>query len=499
MNARSLNAQYYYDYNVQVINAYKYIGQLKMTEAKQILDHEKLNHPNNLAVYHIENSIDFLELLISEDENLFDELEDNKDVRIDMLEKGKEDNPYYRYSIAEVNIQWAFARVKFHQYFAALFEVRKAYKLLEENQELYPDFLPNLVGLGFLHTLIGSIPENYRWVTDIVGVEGDMDQGIKELTTVLDSSISSENYAHLRAQSLLFLSFIHLNLHKDLTQAEQMRDQVAQYCSLPGQEGFSPILYYIYAKLLMKTGKNAEAIELLELYPYGDKNYYPMPYLYFMLGKARLYDLDPLAEQAFLDYLHHFKGQNFIKAAYMYLSWNALVHNNMEAYNSYKLMIRESGQKEGEPDKVAQDFSYEDRLPNSQILKGRLLFDGGNYQEAIELFLNQKTLLSLRDKEDSLEYAYRIARVYHEMGNIPLALSHYALSIENGSNEKFYYAANAALKSGQIYESREMYKEALRLYKLVRSMDFDQYEGSIKQKARAGRLRVQKKLTGNDS
>ncbi len=484
--------QYVFDYNPQIIKAYHETGRLRFDVAEQILQKEKQRNPQNLAIYHIENSIDFLKILISENENLFDELEKNKSRRIEMLQKGDQNSPYFRYAIAELNVQWAFSRLKFKEYLSAFFEVRRAYKLLEENQENFPGFLPNLIGLGFLHTLVGSVPENYRWVTDFVGVDGDMDQGIKELSEVLDSALTTQRYAHLRAQSLLFLSFIHLNLQKDMQQAAGLRDIVGKHCAEPESKDFSPIMVYIYAKLLMKTGENDMAISLLEKYPADDPQYYPMHYLDFMLGKAYLHALDPKAGLYLQKYITEFEGRNFLKSAAMMASWNAFIHGDLTEYQKYKSLIGEIGETDVEPDKVAKDYSKDERFPNICILRGRMLFDGGYLKRAINELESTQCCSTLRDHEDSLEHTYRLARAYHESGQFDEALKNYARTVDEGRDDHFYYAANAALKSGLIYENQGEFEKAKECYKMVKKMSFDQYEGSIKQKAKAGMHRLEK-------
>ena len=56
-----------------------------------------------------------------------------------------------------------------------------------------------------------------------------------------------------------------------------------------------------------------------------------------------------------------------------------------------------------------------------------------------------------------------------------------------------YFAANAALKIGQIYESEKEWKQAAKYYNLCLEMDFDEYSNSILAKAKDGLERIEKK------
>ena len=72
-------------------------------------------------------------------------LKENKKNRLDILEEGDKDSPWFLYSSqAEVHLQWAGNRLKFKEYLTAAYEINKAYRLLTKNQELYPNFIPNL-------------------------------------------------------------------------------------------------------------------------------------------------------------------------------------------------------------------------------------------------------------------------------------------------------------------------------------------------------------------
>lgn len=57
--------------------------------------------------------------------------------------EGDPGSPYYLFTQAEVNLQWAALSIKFGEYLNSIFEIRKAYKLLEENQNKFPDFKAN--------------------------------------------------------------------------------------------------------------------------------------------------------------------------------------------------------------------------------------------------------------------------------------------------------------------------------------------------------------------
>ena len=54
----------------------------------------------------------------------------------------------------------------------------------------------------------------------------------------------------------------------------------------------------------------------------------------------------------------------------------------------------------------------------------------------------------------------------------------------------YYFAANAALQLGIIYEKQADFKKAAEYYELAQSMENVEYKNSINQKAKAGLNRI---------
>ena len=63
-------------------------------------------------------------------------------------------------------------------------------------------------------------------------------------------------------------------------------------------------------------------------------------------------------------------------------------------------------------------------VPNITLLKARLLYDGGNYERAFHE-LESLDPKQLKKEQETVEYAYRMARVYHKMRKYTDALKYY--------------------------------------------------------------------------
>ena len=139
---------------------------------------------NGLRIY-LDNYADMMALLSSDDDRLLSQLANREAERLDQLEALGENSPYQRLLLAEVRLHWAFVKLKFGKEAAAGWGVIKAYKLLAENQRLFPNFLPTYKSLGVLRVMIGSVPDSYAWVPRLLGLRGNIRDGLADLQRAL--------------------------------------------------------------------------------------------------------------------------------------------------------------------------------------------------------------------------------------------------------------------------------------------------------------------------
>lgn len=480
-SANTTLASYRFEYTSQARAAYERVISLRFEEANGILQQMKIEDPQNMIIYHIENYVDFFTIFINEEEEEFDRLEKNKHTRLANIQNGPKDSPYYLYTQAEINLQWALARLKFEEYLAAFKEVSKAYKLLIANQKKYPDFIPNKKSLGILHALIGTVPDNYKWGMRILGgMEGTIEQGRGEIKEVLE--YAKTNDFIFEEETLVMYAFLMLHLkNKDQTAWDLLNSSRLDART-------NPLACFTLANVAMRTGRNDEAIKLLENRPKG-KTFHTFHYLEYMLGLAKLYRLDDDADQHILNYIQQYKGQNYIKEAYQKLAWFNLLQNKETAYKTNMQSCQTQGVAIIDGDKMALKEAKKNTLPNKILLKARLLFDGGYYKKAYEL-LAQYEVDQFATKGFQLEYTYRLGRITHKMNRYGKALTYYRATIDNGQKASYFYACNAALQMGLIYEKLEQYHSAEAYYNQCLSLKPNEYRTSLHQKAKAGKNRL---------
>jgi hypothetical protein len=467
-----INAQEFI-YNENCQNAYQAIFKLKIQEGRKLLDQEKLTNPSNLMPYFIGNYADFLSIYISENESLFKIYAKNKDIRMDKLVNGNKKSPYYLYTQAGLHLQWAFTRIKFGEYFTAVFEVKKAYTLLKENQEKFPNFKPNQKDLAFLKTLFGAIPDKYSAGAKLLGLKGDIDAGLKELAVLLKDP--SFEY---KEETWILYTMLLLHLKNDKTAAWH----IIENAKIP--LGDNLLNYFIISSVALYSGNNDKIINTLLLKPKGT-SYYPFPYLDYMYGIAKLNRLDKDADVALKNFITTYKGKNYFKEANRKLAWHYLLQGNATLYHKYMQEVIHTGEENIDEDKAANAEAKSGLIPNKILLQSRLLCDGNYVLRAYNLMstLSYKELITAKDKT---EYYYRWARIFHLQNNTEKALKYYETAIQMGGTLPYYFAANACIKIANIYEYQNKCSVAISYYKKSQTFKNHEYLGSVAAEAKAG-------------
>lgn len=471
--------------------AYMEILRLRFTSAETLIRSERLKDPSNLAYVYLDSYTGFLKSVISEEDIEYTNFITKKSNRANSFESIKSDSPWRLYSLGQLHLQSSIAEVKAGDYVKAAIDIRKAYNYFVENESKFPSFRPNRAGLGLMHLLIGSVPDSYTWIPGIMGMEGDVNKGSRALKDVLLASKQDKDFPYLFHECFFLNAFITYNLAGFESGSADLYELINSE-SLMQEAKKSPVLIYAISSIYSHQGKNDLALSLLLERP-QDKSYYEFNYLDYLTGIAYLNKLDNRARVYLLKYVTHFKGKNYLKAAYQRIAWSYLSDGDTSGYRKYISRVGIFGNAFLENDKEASKEYNRNKTPNVKLLRARLLFDGGYYNKAEgELSaLFQETLTT----DERIELLYRTARINHKEGKIQKAKLLYLETYNKGKTLTLYYAANSLLLVGILNEKEHLYNEAYWCYKECLKLRFDEYQSSIHQKAKAGlnRLRSIKK------
>ncbi len=463
--------------------AYREATSLQLEAAEGSLSLATAADPQNLMALHVANYIDFFRVYIDEDESEFSRLEENRDARLKRIEKeGDPNSPWHRFLLADIRLQWALARLKYEQFTTAFFEANKAFKLLKANAVAHPEFMPNYKDLGILHAMAGTVPDNYRWAMEwFTSLEGTLQQGRDELEKVL--AYARENDFIYEEEIYIYYTYLQLHLVNDRDAAWELVNEAR----LNPSE--NPLHCFVLANVAMRTGRGEEAIRILENAPSGNR-FHPFHYLEYLLGLAKLQALDLTAEKHFLAYVNNFRGFNFIKDAYQKLAWCRLLKSDLSGYHAYINLCKARGKAVVGNDKSALNEAKDGSMPTAELLKARLLFDGGHYQRALQV-LKTRNVQDYFSEKNRLEYHYRMARIEQALGNDEKAIKLYDLVISQGKKAPWYFACRAALEKGHIYEAKHQKTLAINAFEQCLNIEPEAHKTGLHQQAKAGLRRLQ--------
>lgn len=468
------------DYNERCKNAYELIFKLRFDQALDSLDAEKREHPDNLIPGYLYHYHLFIKTFIGEEQASFNELKHNHEIITGQIKTIPAVSPLRNFCLAECYLMTALSKLKFKEYLTAALQVKKAYGLLTENQKKFPEFELNLKSLGVLHAFIGAVPENYQWLVKIAGMNGSVSNGIKELEQSFMMTREDSDAFHFMNKEIAFTYIFTRN------QLKPDPEWVIKFLSGLKLEN-EPLDLFFSTNIYYATGRSAQIIPLLENY-HADDAVYPIHYFQFLLGMSKLDNLDYSSFSNFNNYVKLHKGNSFIKAAYQKMAWIKLLQNDIDGYTALITEVKTVGNDFTDEDKQALNELVTHQKPNTFILKIRLLFDGGYYQEALKLLAKGSS--EVKTAKDQLEYKYRLARVLDKLDMTDRAKEFYLKTIEHGQDLKFYYAAASCNFLAQIYEKEKNYALAETYYKKCLSLRDHEYQNSLDQKAKAGLSRI---------
>ena len=455
--------------------AYSELTKGKLHTARQTLAAEPTS-PTNCLQGFVADYADMIALLSLDDDRLWRQWAPRQAQRLDQLEALDEKSPYQRFLRAEIRLHWAFVKLKFGKETAASWDVIGAYKLLAENQRLYPSFLPTYKSLGVLRVIIGSVPESYAWVPRLLGLRGNIREGMANLQLAQrDSTFATEARLTdllIRAYVLRFTENDKLALNRFVAESPD-----------------NLLIRFFAATTATKNGQSEQALAWLTSRPVGPA-YVTLPVIENVLGDIYLQRGDyTTALKHYSKFLSQYRGQNLVKDSH-YKRFLCYWLAGDEARARAELpRVPATGQTTVEADKAAQKgaVTYLKTFPGQRqrvLMQARLASDGGFLEEALAVLkpVNETTFRTIAERA---EYHYRLGRIHQRGGNVPTAIRAFERSITLSDPDQLSFGATSALQLGYLFQQQGNVPRARQAFEKAISYKHHEYKNSIDNKARA--------------
>lgn len=465
-----------YFFSKELQEAYHLIQHLKINKANQILRNQQELNPSNGVIPYLENYADLHYLLLSEDKNAYSKFSQQADNRYNFINSLPE-SPYKLLFQGEIKLHTAFVKLKFGNEISGCRDIIKAYGLLKQNRKKYPEFLPTLKSLGLLHVLIGSVPDQYTWVVKILGLNGNIAQGLKELKEVQHKVPLFKYEARL----------IDLMLHAYVLDAEPAT--ALAFKQLAYQQPDNLLIHFLGSAVLKKEGNSDLALEIVEHAPTGNE-YLPVPVMDYMKAEILLQQGEYAdARKQYKHFLNHYKGFNFVKDSHYKIFISYWLTGKESEGLPYIDLVLKKGTTITEADQFAERFAAQytngEIAPEQKPLYVARYYSDGGYQTKAAASLAKYNEGSFSQPVSKAEYTYRMGRIHQKSAAPDKAIPYYKRSIALSEEQSYYYGASAALQLGYIYQQQSQITIARNYFKKAISFKKHAYKNSIDNKAKA--------------
>lgn len=327
---------------------------------------------------------------------------------------------------------------------------------------------------ALFQVLTGSLPNNYRKLLGVLGIQGSVSEGLRLL-----------NSATLKSQLLpqecnILAYYIHRNLFSDYKQAKTYI--VANNLQSSNNEN-NVLFTYLLAHNALDCKQPGLALSILNPYLSTTKNF---PFISYHLGKCALYTGDySHARYCFSSFLYYYKGKIFRSdATYKRALCSVLEDNKTQALVDFQQTKNEASVFD--EDKYAQkQAAYRQKhyftKAEKVLLQARFYFDGGQFDAAQKCLLTAQNFLGSPD--EFTEWNYRFARIMHEQNQTTLANKYYMQAVAQQPTQNLWMKVYAYFYLGQLAQQNQQYLLAEKYYNTVFNFEDYDYQNGLEQRA----------------
>ncbi len=448
-----------YDVSDNCKKAWMLLMDLKIDQAKSLVADEIKRTPDNYYAYYLDQTCDVFKLIINSSDKEYKAFLENYEKKRKIMDGKDEGSPYYLSCSAEMELQVAVFSVMRGSQFTGIKKGYAAYKDLYGNLKKFPQFKPNRKLDGFFNVAIANLPPFVKWAVSAFGVKVDIKYGFK---TLFENYQMEKNIPGINAESALYII-----LASKINKTPEMLYDFMKSLDTSIAQTF--MHQYFKANVAYWCGKNEEAIRTLQQSRHHDNEIADIIYSY-MMGKMLLRKGDPKAEFYLARYLSHLEKKEYLKEINYSLALFYLLNGDRAKYNKYCEIVRTKGMDMNERDREALYDAGLDYSPDVNLVKARLSMDGG-YMDAFLKAMNAFESSHAKVPAYEMEWHFLKGRYAVLTGNNNLAMAEFRKVIESGENQHYYFACEAALRLGEIYQklgqkeqAKNCYKKSLKLY-----------------------------------
>jgi len=328
-----------WQFSEEMQKAYRLVLNLQPDKAQEIL--ARINSPaEELHKIYVQSLCETVDVLITEDQTRFDQLQTNFKQRFQYIDNLPE-SAEKLFLEAELSLQKGFNLLNMGENLNSVLAIRRAYNTAQECIKKYPNFAPIKKTYGVIQVMIGAVPDKYHWFMSLLGMRGSVTTGQKLLLELRESKSS------LNTEATILFFVIKGFINQQFAESAVGFDEI-----LKGQPE-NRLALFIAINMCMKDSQSEKAlgyIATLEQHNQGLQMFY-IDYLHAeaLLNKGEYQS----AITYYQKFLKGYRSQSFKKDAHYKMaicSW--LLNNDAEA-KTYFEKAKTVGRDIADPDKNA--------------------------------------------------------------------------------------------------------------------------------------------------
>ena len=454
-------------YNKNTLKARELIFDFKFNQAEKIL-----NNDNSAQSFYLKSYIYFLKNILVGGEKNFKLYESNFDNIINKINELDKKDSLKNILKSEIFLQFSIVKLMNKDFISGSYNFIKSYNLFKESQQKFPNLIQNKKLSGLYKIIAGITPENGKKFLDLIGLEGNITDGYKELNKYY---ISQKNNKIFKIEAFTLNKLVFVFLKEDL-KLNKFNYKISNENKLNSSILFTNILKNF------KLGEHQELI--INCKKINEKHIIEIPIINYFLGISFTIKNTNQSIKYLYKYIKITNTNHFIKASYWQLARISILSDKQETFNKLKQFTLNLGETFTEADKQAEQEAKTNIIPNKFLLKSRLYFDVKMYNEALlELKKIDKEKLL---KQQQAEYYYRLGRINYEKEKYKEAKMNFAIVLKNYLSVEKYYIPYSALQMAYIYEKENNQEQAKEFFKLALKLNNSEYKNSIKHQAKSG-------------
>ncbi len=434
-------------------------------KANEIFDEVIKNYPDYPQAYISKSALPMWKFLFGKSSEDYSEAIKLVDKAIQVSEAFAEKNKKDPHALTSLGIAYGnrvFIKLRNENYLGMVFDLRKSYSAFNEAVRINPNYYDAYLGLGIYHYSIGSLPKALKWIISLLGFEGNIEKGLKEI------ELAAEKGNFQKVEAEFYLTQFYPWHTGEFDRAKIIINNLLQ--QYPENQIF------LYTSGVFNINLNYVDSAMNDFLKIKNQKYYPIPKLFeftlFRLGECNFklgkYNL---AIDYYKEFLKSYNEEIYITQAFLNLGIALEFTNKREEALQYYNRATKSKSKYGDDlyaKHMANNF-IKNRIGevDSLIIVARNYHKSGKYLQALAIYNSLLKRGNIGDTQEN-EILFRYGECCYDAKMYDDAKMNFIKIIDKKPEQSSwlipwskFYLGQINLKSGNQYVAKNYFIDVL--------------------------------------